>query len=447
MMQCIKNGKLVLPKGVVESDLYIRDGKIFSIGGHWAGAEEYDARGCYVFPGFVDTGCVLGMDERRQRTADDWASSTEAALADGCTTVVDTAVQKEGASLLEAVDSWGQRAENRCSADYAIRVRVSDCSRSALREVPRLPAMGVSSFAAVMSGEGRLEAEELGRLLSAAAGTGFVTMDCQLESEIARNVRTNLESGATDALYHALSRPARTEALAVKQALALAREANVPAWIAPVSCAEALEEIRAARRGGQYVLAETHPAYLTLTQDIHLNREERSLGCVCAPPLRTHSDREALWQALAAGEIQLVGSGHRGYSLKQKQTAKTFAEIPEGFPSIGLRASLLWSEGVARRRITVEDMARVLSENPAKCLGLYPRKGVLKAGSDADIVIWDPAWQGEACPRGGSGWSPWMGQPLMGRAKAVFLRGQPAASMGTVLRFGMGQYLKREKVF
>jgi len=446
-MQCIKNGKLVLHRGVVESDLYIRDGKIFSIGGHWAGAEEYDARGCYVFPGFVDTGCVLGLDSRRRKTADDWASSTEAALADGCTTVVDTAVQKEGASLLEAVDTWGQRAENRCSADYAIRVLVTDCSRSVLREVPRLPAMGVSSFAAAMSGEGRLEAEELGRLLSTAANTGFVAVDCQLESEIARNERTNLESGATEALYHALSRPTRTEALAVRLALEQAAEAKVPAWIAPVSCEETLEEIRAARRRGQYVLAETYPAYLTLTHDIHLNREERSCGCVCSPPLRSPNDLEALWQAIAAGEIQLVGSGHRGYSLEQKAEAKTFADIPEGFPSIGLRASLLWSEGVARRRITVEDMVRVLSENPAKCLGLYPRKGVLKAGSDADIVIWDPSWQGEVRPHGGSGWSPWSGRPLMGRARAVFLRGQQAAAMGTVLRFGLGQYLKREKVF
>ena len=306
--------------------------------------------------------------------------------------------------------------------------------------------MGVSSFAAAMSGEGRLEAVDLGRLLSAAAGTGFVTVDCQLESEIARNERTNLESGSTEALYHALSRPTRTEALAVRQALEQALKAGVAAWIAPVSCAEALEEIRAARRRGQYVLAETHPAYLTLTHDVHLNREERSCGCVCAPPLRSSNDREALWQALASGEIQLVGSGHRGYSLQQKAEAKTFADIPEGFPSIGLRASLLWSEGVVRRRITVEDMARVLSENPAKCLGLYPRKGILKAGSDADIVIWDPAWQGEARPYGSS-WSPWAGLPIAGRAKAVFLRGQQAAAMGTVLRFGMGQYLKRERVF
>jgi len=214
-----------------------------------------------------------------------------------------------------------------------------------------------------------------------------------------------------------------------------------------VSCSESLEEIRQARRRGQYVLAETHPAYLTLTQDIHLKREERSRGCVCAPPLRSQSDREALWAALAAGEIQLLGSGHRGYSLAQKNEGENFSQIPEGFPSIGLRASLLYSEGVSRRRITVEDMARLLSENPAKCLGLYPRKGVLKAGSDADVVIWDPAWQGEAKPSGKSGWSPWTGLSLTGRARAVFLRGELTASMGTVLRFGKGQYLKSEKVF
>ncbi|MBE6968793.1 MAG: hypothetical protein E7442_01555 [Ruminococcaceae bacterium] len=446
-MICIKNGKLVLPGGVREDDLYIRGEKIFSIGGHWAGAEEYDARGCYVFPGFVDTGCTLGMDSQRRKTACDWAASTEAALCDGCTTVVDTAVQKAGASLLEAVDAWGQRAEGRCSADYAIRVRVTDGNRSVLREVPRLTAVGVSSFAAHMSGEGCLEEDDLGRLLSAAANTGFVTMRCGLESEIARNVRTTLASGAREALYHALSRPVRTEALAVRQALAQAREARVAAWIAPVSCEEALEEIRAARRRGQYVLAETHPAYLTLTQDIHLNREARSAGCVCAPPLRSRSDCEALWRALAAGEIQLIGSGHCGYSLAQKNAAESFDQIPEGFPALGLRASLLYSEGVARRRITVEDMARLLSENPAKCLGLYPRKGVLKAGSDADVVIWDPAWQGTVHSAADGCWSPWEGLPLTGRARAVFLRGQLTASMGTVLSFGRGQYLKREKVF
>lgn len=446
-MICIKNGKLVLPGGVREDDLYIRGEKIFSIGGHWAGAEEYDARGCYVFSGFVDTGCTLGMDSQRRRTADDWASSTEAALVDGCTTVVDTAVQKAGASLLEAVDAWGQRLDNRCSADYAMRVRVTDCSRSVLREAARLTSVGVSSFEAHMCGQGRLEPDDLGRLLSAAAGTGFVTIKCELESEILRNQRTNLDNGAREALYHALSRPNRTEALAVREALALAAEAGVAAWLAPVSCAESLEEIRAARRRGQYVLAETHPAYLTLTQDIHLTRDARSSGCVCAPPLRSEADREALWRALSAGEIQLIGSGHSGYSLLQKSGADDFTGIPEGFPSIGLRASLLYSEGVARRRITVEDMARVLSENPARCLGLYPRKGVLKTGSDADVVIWDPAWQGEVAPTGKSGWSPWTGLRLSGRARAVFLRGQLTASMGTVLAFGQGKYLKREKVF
>lgn len=446
-MICIKNGKLVLPGGIREDDLYIRGEKIFSIGGHWAGAEEYDARGCYVFSGFVDTGCTLGMDSQRRRTADDWASSTESALTDGCTTVVDTAVQKPGASLLEAVDAWGQRAGNRCSADYAIRVRVTDCSRSALREAARLPAMGVSTFEAHMSGYGRLEAEDMGRLLTATASTGFVTMKCELESEIVRNVRTHLESGARDALYHFLSRPSRTESLAVRQALALAAEAKVPAWIAPVSCAESLEEIRAARRRGQYVLAETHPAYLTLTQDIHLNREPRSPGCVCAPPLRSEADRETLWRALSAGEIQMIGSGHCGYSLDEKTAAEDFSCIPEGFPSMGLRASLLWSEGVARRRITVEDMARLLSENPAKCLGLYPRKGVLKTGSDADVVIWDPGWQGAVRPTGKSGWSPWTGLGLTGRARAVFLRGELTASMGAVLSFGKGRYIKGEKVF
>lgn len=448
-MICIKNGKLVLPGGVREDDLYIHREKIFSIGGHWAGAEEYDARGCYVFSGFVDTGCTLGMDALRQKTGDDWASSTEAALADGCTAVVDTAVQKEGASLLEAVDAWGKRAAGRCSADYGLRVRVTDCARNALRELPRLTALGVSSFAADMCGPGALEEDELGRLLSAAAATGFVTVKCELQSEVARNVRTALEAGTKEAVYHALSRPNRTEALAVRQALALAAEAKVPAWIAPVSCAESLEEIRHARRQGQYVLAETHPAYLTLNQDIHLSRDRRSLGCVTAPPLRSEADREALWQALSAGEIQLVGSGHCGWKLADKLLGSQtdFAHIPEGIPAIGCRATLLYSEGVQNGRITVEDMARLLSENPAKSLGLYPRKGVLKAGSDADIVIWDPHWQGTLHAAGRSGYSPWEGLAVTGRARAVFLRGELAASMGTVLSFGKGNFLKREKVF
>jgi len=358
-------------------------------------------------------------------------------------------VQKPGASLLEAVDAWGRRAENRCSADYSIRVQVTDCGRGALRELARLPAVGVSSFAAALCGEGSLEEGELGRLLAAAASTGLVSVRCELAAEVARNVRTSLEAGSTEPVYHALSRPGRTETLAVRQALAVAREAGVPAWIAPVSCAESLEEIRRARRQGQYVLAETSPAYLTLGEEIHLGRDSRSLGCVMAPPLRSQTDQEALWRALAAGEIQLIGSGHCGWKLldKRKGSLTDFTHIPEGVPSIGCRASLLFSEGVAKGRITVEDMARLLSENPAKCLGLYPRKGVLKTGSDADIVIWDPEWQGKLRPRGKSGWSPWEGTALTGRARAVFLRGELCASMGTVLSFGKGKFLKGERVF
>ncbi len=173
---------------------------------------------------------------------------------------------------------------------------------------------------------------------------------------------------------------------------------------------------------------------------------------MCRPPLRTRADREALWKALAAGEVQIVSSGHEAHTAEEKLAGARvdFTHIPAGLPSLELLPSLLWTEGVTAGRLAPEQMARVLAEYPAKVLGLYPRKGELKAGADADIVIWDPDWHGEVRAeklRSAAHWSPWEGKKLQGRARAVFLGGELSAAHGSVLRFGGGHFAERQKVF
>ncbi len=452
-MLCIKNGRLVMPGGIREADLYIRGGKIFSVGGYWAGAEEADARGCYVFPGFIDSHVHLGTECARVPTADDYESGTEAALLGGTTSVLDFAAQRRGDSLLEAMETWGGRAVGHCHCDYGFHMAITDWNRGTLRELRRLATMGVTSYKAFMAYPAlRLEDKNIERLLRATADIGFVGVHCELGDEIERNVAEALAAGHTDPAWHGLTRPAEVEALAVRRALELAREAGTPVWIVHLSTAQGLEEIRQARRRGQFVLAETCPHYLTLTDELLRQPPEESAKYVCSPPLRTAADCEALWKGLAAGEIQLVSTDHCSFTAADKQAgARTdFTRIPNGLPSIEYRAALLWTEGVARGRLTPEDMARVLAEFPAKSFGLYPRKGVLRAGSDADVVIWDPNWRGAIRAADSpmrAGYSPWEGLPIRGRARSVYLRGALTASQGTLLRFGQGEYLERDRVF
>lgn len=450
-MVCIKNGTLVTPQGMQRADLYMENGKIVSVGGAHGADEVHDAGGCLVFPGFIDAHTHLQMQSGPIWTADDFASGTAAALSGGTTTILDFATQDRGGSLQAALDLWHERADGNCSCDYGFHMAVTDWNEKTGAELREMARQGVTSFKAYMAYDAlRLPYDDLLALFSAARAIGFVGVHCELGDEVNRRVREALAAGHTEPFYHPLSRPNEVEGAAVRRCLELAERAGAPVWIVHLSTKEGLREIRNARERGQDVLVETCPQYLTLTDAAYQDNGFEAAKFVCSPPLRSPDDAAALWVALANGEIDILSTDHCSFHFKgQKELGHgDFSKIPNGLPGIEHRPALLWSAGVDGGRIDARRMAALLSENPARAFGLYPQKGVLDVGSDADVVVWDPAYRGRVTAADMNmrvDYTPWEGFEITGRAKAVFLRGVLCAAEGRVLKTGLGRYAFRQK--
>jgi dihydropyrimidinase len=263
-------------------------------------------------------------------------------------------------------------------------------------------------------------------------------------------VAAELAAGHTGPDAHPRSRPEEVESAAVRRCLELASQAGGTAWIVHLSSGAGLREIREARNGGQKVLTETCPQYLTLTDEVYTTNGYEAAKYVCSPPVRSGKSKEALWKGVVGGEVDIISTDHCSYNfLGQKELGRgDFSRIPNGLPAIEHRPALLWTAGVAAGRIGPADMARLLSWNPAVAFGLYPRKGALEPGSDADVVVWDPGWHGRLTAQDmnmKTDYTPWEGLEVSGRAKAVFLRGVLCAREGRVTEPGRGRYLFRKK--
>jgi dihydropyrimidinase len=450
-MVCIQNGTLVTPHGLRRADLYMENGKIASVGGARVADEVFDAGGCLVFPGFIDSHTHLQMQSGRTWTADDFTSGTAAALAGGTTTILDFATQDRGGSLQTALDTWHERADGNCSCDYGFHMAVTDWNEKTRMELREMERQGVTSFKAYMAYDAlRLSEGDLLALFSEAREIGFVGVHCELGDEVNRRVREALAAGHTEPQYHPLSRPSEVEGAAVRRCLELAEKAGAPVWIVHLSTKEGLCEIVNARERGQDVLVETCPQYLTLTDAVYKDNGFEAAKYVCSPPIRSPEDMAALWDALANGEIDILSTDHCSFHYKgQKELGRgDFFKIPNGLPGIEHRPALLWSAGVACGRLDPEHLAGLLSENPARAFGLYPQKGVLNVGSDADVVVWDPAYRGRIAAADMNmqvDYTPWEGFEITGQAKAVFLRGVLCAAEGRVLKPGLGRYVFRQK--
>ncbi len=445
----IKNGKIVTSANVTRADIYIENGKITQIGGEAPFDAEYDAGGCLIFAGFIDSHTHLGMDAGSTWTIDDWSSGTRAALAGGTTTVLDFATQDRGSTLSRALEVWHSRADGNAFCDYGFHMAVTDWNERTRAEIEQMPAKGVTSFKAYMAYDNlRLSDDELRELLAATRDIGYVGVHCELGDEVNRRVRELLNAGKTGPGYHPLSRPNEVEAAAVRRLMELAVQANAPAWVVHLSTREGLEEIRKARGNGLDVLAETCPQYLTLANEVYITEGFEAAKYVCSPPIRSLEDQEALWSAVSGGEVDIISTDHCSFNYAgQKELGLgNFSKIPNGLPGIEHRPALIWDSGVNSGRITPCGMARILSENPAKAFGMWPRKGSLSVGADADLVIWDPEKQwtlSAAAQLMRADYSPWEGRRLKGQARAVFLRGRLSAENGGVTAPAGGMYVMR----
>lgn len=447
-MITLRGGAVVSPDGIEKKDLCIENGKIAAPSG--PADEVIDVSGCLLFPGFIDSHTHMQMPSSGTWTADSFKTGTAAALAGGTTVILDFATQDRGKTPGEALDVWHGRADGNCACDYGFHMAVTDWNETTKKELLHMPASGVTSFKAYMAYDAlRLSDDALRELLRATGEMGCpLGVHCELGDEVNRRVAQELRAGHTAPLYHPQSRPDEVEALAVKRLMTLAAEAGGWPWVVHLSTADGLREILAARKTGQRVLTETCPQYLTLTEDLYAAPGFEGAKYVCSPPLRSLADLDALWDGVADREIDIISTDHCSFNFKmQKELGyHNFSKIPNGLPAVELRPALLWTFGVRDRVIRPEELCRMLSTVPAKVFGMYPQKGVLAPGSDADVVVWDPAFTGRvhaAELQTNCDYSPWEGFEISGRPRAVYLRGELAAENGKCIKKASGRYIVR----
>jgi len=397
MSLLIKNGTLVTAEKQFGGDIVVKGDKIVRIvkpGEKPVKTDtEIDAQGKFIFPGGVDPHVHLHLPTAAGFSSDDFYSGSRAALVGGTTTLIDFVTPQKGQRLTEALEIRKTEAAN-CLTDYSFHVSPVEWRTSMPQEIKAIKKQGITSFKVYMAYKESigLEDEEIERVMRAVADIGgMVTIHCELGDEIEELRNQLLKAGHTNPKYHPLSRPPRVEAEAVKKAILLAKKTNCLLYIVHVSAEESLKHISEAQKNGQPVTGETCPHYLLLNDSRYSGDFEQAAPFVLSPPLRKKSDNEALWYALDNGIIQSTGTDHCPFSREQKRRGlNDFTKIANGAGGIEHRLSLLYTYGVLQNKITLERFVEITSTNPSKIFGLYPQKGTLAPGSDADIVIWDP---------------------------------------------------------
>lgn len=453
MKTLLKNGSVVSGSGVIPADVLIDGEKVAVVGLDLAagGAEVVDCAGALLFPGFIDGHTHFDLEVAGTVTADDFATGSRAALRGGTTMVVDYAGPDKGDTLAYGLSRWQKKAEG-AACDYGFHMTIDDWNAGISDEIQTMMDTGITSFKMYLTYPAMMIGDQdvyhaLCRLREVGGITG---VHCENAGLIDALIEDAKAAGKMGPGSHPRTRPDGAEAEAVSRLLRLAQAADTPVIVVHLSTAAALEEVRTARRRGQKVYVETCPQYLVLTDEVY-DRESFIEGAkfVCAPPVRKKADQEALWQALANGEIDTVATDHCSFTLEQKERGREdFTKIPGGLPGVEHRGVLLYTAGVATGRISPAAMCRVLAENPAKLYGCFPRKGVIAPGSDADIVVYDPAVRSVirgSDTIGAAGYTPYEGIETAGAIRQVYLRGSLAVDDGKVLVSGGGRFIARGK--
>ena len=449
----IQNGTLICPEGPVKADLRVEGDKIAEIGPGLPPGDSrvMDAAGKLVFPGFIDTHTHFEMNKGSPReTADDWASGTLAALAGGTTTVLDFAEPERGASLASALEVWHSWAEGAASCHYGFHMTVKDWSLAVQQELADMDRAGVTSYKVYFAYDNLRVSDGTALEVVRAVGErgGVVGCHCENGDLVAAGIAAQKAAGNLGPSAHPLSRPAAVEAEAVNRWLAIGELAGCPVNIVHLSTRRGLELVRMARERGQAAYVETCPQYLLLDDGKYRLPGFESAKFVLSPPLRGAENQAALWAGLESGEIDTIGTDHCSFHFRgvKELGREDFSQIPNGIPGVEHRPVLLYTAGVAAGRITAHQMMKLLSEQPAKLFGMYPRKGALTVGSDADIVIFDPEYTGRitaAAQRQAVDYTPYEGFEAKGRVDAVLLSGEPAVEGGRVVSQGRGRYVRR----
>src|SRR5271170_4390233 len=393
----IQDGVVVNADRTMSADVLIEGGTIREVraGIDPQGHTVVDAAGLLVLPGGIDAHTHLDMPFGGTTSADDFETGTRAAAIGGTTTIVDFAIQAKGTKMRDALDTWWKKAEGKACIDYGLHMIVTDLGTSGLEDMDDLVAEGVASFKLFMAYPGVLMVDDatIFRALKQTSKNGaLICMHAENGSVIDVMVRQALAEGKTAPIYHALTRPTLAEAEAVHRAIALAEMAGAPIYIVHLSSEGALNQVREARDRGLPAFAETCPQYLLLSVEDLARPGFEGAKYVFTPPLRPKEHQSKLWNGLKHDHLQVVSTDHCPFCFAdQKILGKDdFTKIPNGGPGIENRLHLIYHHGVNAGRITLNRFVEITSTTPARIFGMYPRKGEIAAGSDADVVIWDP---------------------------------------------------------
>lgn len=461
MKTLIQGGTIVTASDKYKGDVLIYGETIHSVGSDLSAQAKkvdkvIDATGKLVIPGGIDVHTHLDMPFGGAFSVDNFETGTVAAAHGGTTTVVDFAIQQRGGTLRQAWETWMGKAEGKAAIDYGLHMIMSEHTPELEKEMGALVDEGVTSFKLFMAYPGVFYMDDGGifRCMQRSGEIG-ATICMHAENGIVIDVLIEqaLRRGETEPKYHALTRPPRAEAEATHRSIALAEMAGVPVYIVHLSAAEALEQVTAARTRGLSTYAETCPQYLFLSYDNYEAPGFEGAKYVMSPPLRDKATQKELWRGLKRNDLQAISTDHCPFCFNEgKQLGKDdFSKIPNGAPGIETRMSLTYDGGVDAGRISVNRWVELTSTSPAKIFGLFPRKGTIAPGSDADIVVFDP--EAETVLRAKSlhmnvDYNPYEGRRVKGVSETVLLRGEVIVEkQGFSGKAGRGQYLRRKSRF
>ncbi|MFC3725735.1 dihydropyrimidinase [Neoaquamicrobium sediminum] len=456
----IRGGTVVTASDTVRADVGVRDGLIVALGTDLApGQTNVDAGGLLVMPGGIDSHVHLAQPAfGGPAMADDFESGTRSAIAGGNTTVLPFALQPRGASLRSSVVDYHKEADGKSYCDYGFHLIISDPTSTVLgQELPSLVDDGYSSFKVFMTYDDLvLNDRQILDVFDCARGCGALVMvHCEGYDAIRFMTEKLEQAGKKAPYYHAVSRPESVEREAAHRAISHAELTDVPIMIVHVSGREAMEQLRWAQQKGLKVYGETCPQYIALTADDlkGLNMDEIGGKYVCSPPPRDHASWDAIWEGITTGVFQTFSSDHcpfyyEGTQGKLNPKARTsFKWVPNGIPGVAIRMQVLFSEGVVKERISLNQFVALTSTNHAKMYGLYPRKGSIAPGFDADIVLWDPNRKEtirQELMHHGADYTPYEGMAVTGWPVMTILRGRKVMEEGKILgEPGNGAFLKR----
>jgi dihydropyrimidinase len=454
MRTLVKNGTVVTAVDQYQGDVLVDGDKIATIGTALdiQADKTIDAAGKYVLPGGIDVHTHLDMPFGGTTSADDFETGTTAAAFGGTTSIVDFAIQYRGQTLHHAMETWAKKAEGKAVIDYGFHMIITELNDQVEGEMDALVRQGITSFKLFMAYPGVFMLDDgsiFKALLRTGNNGGTICMHAENGGVIDVLVQRALAEGKTAPKYHALTRPARAEAEATHRAIAMSEIAGVPIYIVHLSAAEALEMVTEARDRGLPAYAETCPQYLFLSYDNYEEPDFEGAKYVMSPPLRERAKQQQLWRGLAFNDLQCISTDHCPFCMKeQKELGRNdFSKIPNGAPGIETRMSLVYDGGVREGRISLNRFVELTSTSPAKIFGLFPRKGTIAPGSDADIVVFDPNRTITLAAKTlhmKVDYNPYEGRQVTGATDTVLSRGRLVIEDGKFVgRAGAGSFLKR----